>query len=179
MDGGGQTDGQRFDTFALLLGAALVLLVCWTVRDRLNDSDLWWHLRTGQLIAQTHSIPRADSFSFSAANAPWVAQEWLSELSIYQAFQLGGNTGLALWLTICSSTLLVANYWLCRSYCGSARIAFLGAMLTWLFGTVGFAIRPHLLGYLMLTFELAALNAGFRRDSRWFLALAGNLLLLA
>jgi hypothetical protein len=54
------------------------------------DPDFWWHLRTGQLISQTHSIPRVDPFSFTYNGQPWVTQEWLSELILYELFLIGG-----------------------------------------------------------------------------------------
>jgi len=47
-----------------------------------TDPDLWWHLRTGDLIFHA-GIPRHDPFSWTAAGRPWVAHEWLSELLIY------------------------------------------------------------------------------------------------
>jgi len=36
-----------------------------------------WHLRTGQLILE-EGIPRADTFSFTAAGHQWITHEWLS-----------------------------------------------------------------------------------------------------
>src|SRR5690242_20193591 len=80
-------------SFPVVLAALLVLLTVLTVRSRFSDSDLWWHLKTGELIWNTHVIPRVDSFSFTANGHPWTAQEWLSELSIYGFWKLGANTG--------------------------------------------------------------------------------------
>ena len=33
---------------------------------KIADLDFWWHLKAGQLIAATHSIPRTDVFSYTA-----------------------------------------------------------------------------------------------------------------
>ena len=57
---------------------------------RPTDIDFWWHLRTGQLIAETGAVPRVDSFSFTAAGRPWVAHEWLWELGVFHLYRLGG-----------------------------------------------------------------------------------------
>ena len=38
---------------------------------RPTDIDFWWHLRTGQLIAESGQVPRADPFSFTAAGRTW------------------------------------------------------------------------------------------------------------
>jgi hypothetical protein len=71
----------------------LIVLFCGifylTLRPIL-DPDFWWHLRTGQLIAQTQEIPNADPFSFTANARQWVTHEWLSEFFMYQSFILGG-----------------------------------------------------------------------------------------
>src|SRR5512142_3413513 len=50
---------------ALAAGLALVTLLAATVR--LENPDLWWHLKIGESIWNTHSLPSADHFSFTAA----------------------------------------------------------------------------------------------------------------
>jgi hypothetical protein len=59
-----------------------------------TDPDVWWHLKTGQLIALTRTVPHTDSFSFTRAGCPWVAHEWLSELFIYGIYCVSGWGGL-------------------------------------------------------------------------------------
>ncbi len=59
-----------------------------------SDPDVWWHLKTGQLIAQTGTVPHTDSFSFTRAGYPWVAHEWLTELFIYGVYRISGWGGL-------------------------------------------------------------------------------------
>jgi hypothetical protein len=71
--------------FLILLFLGLFLM---TLRP-IADPDFWWHLRTGQLIIQTHAIPSTDPFSFTSSGKPWVAQEWLSELLMYGLYRLG------------------------------------------------------------------------------------------
>jgi hypothetical protein len=53
------------------------------------DPDFWWHVRTGQLIAQTQSIPHTDPYSFTNMGRPWITHEWLSEVVLFWLFQLG------------------------------------------------------------------------------------------
>ena len=160
-----------FFSFPAALAALLLVLTVFNVRGRLNDPDMWWHLKAGEWISHTHSVPRADIFSFTAAGHPWMAQEWLSELTIYGAYHIGGYPGLMAWLVVVSSALVLAGYLLCSVYSGNAKIGFLGGMVTGLYATVGFAIRPHMLGYLLLVCELLILDLGRRRDARWFYAL--------
>ena len=158
-------------SFPSSLSVLLALLVVVTVRNRFNDPDMWYHLKIGEIIWKSGSIPRVDVFSFTANGHPWMAQEWLSQVVIYGVYKLGSYTGLMLWLCVLPALLVVASYLLCWLYSGNAKVAFLGGMLVWISSTVGLAIRPHLIGYLLLVCELLILHLGRTRDSRWFLAL--------
>jgi len=152
----------------VLLASALTALAVLTVRSRFNDPDLWWHLRIGQIIWTNRAIPRTDLLSFTTGQHPWVDSEWLSQLSIYIAWRAGDYAGLMLWLCLTAAALLVTEYVLCSLYCGNAKVAFLGALVTWFFATVGLAIRPQMLGFTLLVCELLILHLGRSRDRRWF-----------
>jgi hypothetical protein len=150
-----------------MLASTLIVLAVLTVRSRFDDPDLWWHLRTGQIIWTNRAIPRTDLLSFTTGQHSWVASEWLSQLSIYMAWKAGGYGGLMLWLCLSTAALLVLQYVLCSLYSGNAKVAFLGALITWFFSTVGLAIRPQVLGFTFLACELLILHLGRSRDRRW------------
>jgi len=76
-----------------------------------------------------------------------------------------------LWFCLVAAALLVIQYVSCWLYCHNPRVAFLGALVTWFFSTVGFAIRPHMLGYTLLVCELLILHLGRSRDRRWYFLL--------
>ena len=158
-------------SFPVALSVLLIVLMVLTVRHRFNDPDMWWHLKTGEIIWNTHHIPTVDTFSYTTHNHSYVPHEWLAQLSIYAAWHFGGYTGMMLWLCLFGSLLLIAGYILCSVYSSNAKVAFLGAMAIWLLSTVGLSIRPQLIGYLFLICELLILHWGKTRSSRWFLAL--------
>ncbi|PYT02713.1 MAG: hypothetical protein DMF60_20570 [Acidobacteria bacterium] len=162
---------QAVFSFPVMLCLSLTVLTVLTVRNRFNDPDLWWHLKIGQTIWDTHSIPNADLFSFTAANHAWIAHEWLSETIIYGAYRAGGYAGLMIWLCALPSLLFVLVYVLCSMYSGNAKISLVGGMLAWFFGTIGLSIRPHLLGYTCLVLEVLVLHLARTRGRRWFWAL--------
>jgi hypothetical protein len=153
-----------------MLAGLLVPLAVLTVRSRFDDPDMWWHLKMGQVIWTTHTVPTTDIFSYTTNHHAYVAHEWLSQLLIYGAYRFGGYRGLMLWLCFFASALLIAGYWLCSLYSGNAKVAFLGALTIWLFGTSGFAVRPQMIGYILLVVELLLLHLGRTRNPRWFLA---------
>ena len=159
---------RRAFSFPVTLAALLVMLTVLTVRYRLNDPDMWWHLKVGQIIWNTHTVPVADLFSFTALNHPWTVHEWLSEVTIYGGWVLGGHAGLMMWLCLFTAVLLLASYALCSLYSGNAKVALIGAMITWWFATVGLSIRPQLQGYLLLTCELLIVHLASTRNKRLF-----------
>ena len=162
---------RRLFSFPVTLASLLVVLTMLTVRGRFNDPDMWWHLRMGQFIWTTHSIPTHDLFSYTANQQVLIPQEWLAQLNIFCAYQLGGYSGLMLWFCLLASALVVAGYVLCRTYSGNAKVAFAGAMFIWFFGTIGFEIRPQMFSYILLVAELLLIHAGRTQNPRWFAGL--------
>ena len=66
------------------------------VMAQLYDPDYFWHLRTGQLILDTHTIPRHDPFSFTRPDAPWLVNAWLFDVLLYSVHSIGGSIGVRL-----------------------------------------------------------------------------------
>jgi hypothetical protein len=162
---------RRIFSFPVLLMFLLSALAVMTVRGRFDDPDMWWHLKVGQIIWSTHKIPVTDIFSYTTGHHAWVPHEWLAQTLIYLAYRLDGYSGLMLWLCVVSAALLIAAYALCTLYSGNAKVAFLGAMTIWLFATTGLAIRPQMIGYLLLVVELLLLQMGRIHSPRWFFGL--------
>src|SRR5262245_32304820 len=69
------------------------------------DPDIWWHLRTGQWIADHAQVPATDSFSAYGSGKPWVAYSWLFEILIYALFTKLGLIGILVFTV--SMSLLV------------------------------------------------------------------------
>jgi hypothetical protein len=87
----GPTRGDR-----LLLGALLVVLALLATLSPIRNYDYWWHLKTGALILEQGSVPRADPFSFTAQGTPWVDHEWLFQIAAYLGHTRLGPSALVL-----------------------------------------------------------------------------------
>jgi hypothetical protein len=159
---------KRVFSFPVMVAGLLVVLAFLTVRARFNDPDMWWHLKMGQVIWTTHTIPTTDIFSFTTNHHAWIPHEWLSQVVIYLAYQWGGYPGLMLWLGGFASAIFVAGYALCALYSGNAKVSFLGALVIFVFATVGLSIRPQMIGYLLLIVELLLIHLGRTRNPLWF-----------
>src|ERR1700674_3350372 len=44
-----------------------------------RDSDTGWHIRNGEAILQTLTLPRVDHFSYTREGKQWFAWEWMSD----------------------------------------------------------------------------------------------------
>src|SRR5262245_47481883 len=62
----------------------------------LVDCDTGWHIRTGDYILQTHTVPKHDIFSFSKPGGEWFAWEWLSDILFAWLNSLAGLKAVVL-----------------------------------------------------------------------------------
>ena len=96
-----------FGSLCLLL---IVYLLLTNNYRFLQDSDTGWHIRTGDLIRQTGSVPRTDVFSYTVAGQPWFAWEWLTEFVMsvmHSRYGLAGVAGAA-WLVLLATSQIPA-----------------------------------------------------------------------
>ena len=86
------TLGARLADMCLII--LFLILACLLGSFPLKDADIYWHLRTGDLIRQTGQIPRTDIFTFLAEGVPWIDLHWLFQIAISWVHQRGGVVGL-------------------------------------------------------------------------------------
>jgi len=138
----------------------------------LADGDIGWHIRTGQYIMQTHSVPHADPFSFSRAGQPWFAWEWLSDIVFALLYGVAGLKGVVLFagVLIAAFGAVLVRYMVWRG--ASGLIAALVALVAVGASSIHFLARPHLFTLLFLTCAVWLLDADRRRPGRavWLLA---------
>lgn len=145
--------------FALLLFLGLFAM---TLRP-VADPDFWWHLRTGQLIAEMGAIPRADPFSFTLPGKAWIAHEWLTELAFFGLYKIGGY-GL---LIIVFSLVITAAFLLVylRSP-GRPYAAGFALLLAALASAPAWGVRPQMVSLLFTAAFLYILDT-FQEKGRW------------
>ncbi|MCX5785848.1 MAG: hypothetical protein NTX59_09165 [Elusimicrobia bacterium] len=89
----GLAASRGFNAFVCVLTLAALYLI---LAKPLIDLDIWWHLKTGQVISETGKVPGVDIFSYVISGKPWVTFEWLSQLIFYKCWQLGAEKGIYL-----------------------------------------------------------------------------------
>jgi hypothetical protein len=123
----------------------LIALFVMAMRE-IADPDFWWHLRTGQFILETGSIPQVDVFSYTKSGQPWVAHEWLSEVLIYSIYRLGSFPALI--LAFSAIVALAFGLVLARSE-GKPYVAALAVLLAALATAPTWGVRPQILSLLL------------------------------
>ena len=60
----------------------------------LADPDLWGHLTWGRMMIRDRSLPRTDTFSYTAFGQPFFDHEWLADVITAGTFDTCGSAGL-------------------------------------------------------------------------------------
>jgi hypothetical protein len=154
-----------------MLGTLVVGCVFVAKRGFEVDPDFWWHLKTGEGILATHRWPLSDPYSFTAADQPWIASEWLGDVLFAGVERVAGFRGLEALLIVLSAAVLLALFVLATMRSGNAKASFVTSALLLVLAFPVLTMRPQMLGYLFLILTLLALTR-FRqghRGSLWIL----------
>jgi hypothetical protein len=152
------TLSQTLSTTRVFLAVLFLGLFAMAARNVI-DPDVWWHLKTGQYIAEHKSVPHADPFSYTRAGQPWVAHEWLTDFLLYELQCATGWGGLILTF----AAILCAAFFLLYLRCGPnpyvvglATLCAAGAtMPVW-------GVRPQVLSLLLTSLWLLILERSER-----------------
>src|SRR5229473_2298916 len=164
---------RRIFTFPAMLGTVLVATVFYQGRGFLVDPDVWWHVKVGQSILDTHNWPTVDPYSFSVKGAPWIAYEWLGDVLLGAVARFAGLQGLDALLIVLGSVIMIALYYYGALRSGNSKAGFVASGLLFPLALLSFTLRPQMLGYLFLILTLIVLER-FRQNkprALWFLPL--------
>lgn len=131
-------------------GFAHVLLLTYviarTVRTTM-DPDLFWHIRTGDVIVHD-GIPGEDVFSFTVPGAEWITHEWLSQVLTWSVYSVAGLVGVALLFAFLGLICLTFVY---RSMAGGPLLKAALTLFVFKVADISFGAR-----FQLVTLTLAA-----------------------
>ncbi len=149
----------------------------------LPPNDFWWHLKIGEIIYTTHTIPNTNMFAWTLpADAPFTYGAWLGELLLYLLYRMGG---LPL-VTFARNLLVLLAFWLvgqtARERSGSWRLTAPALALAGGMSLNNLIVRPQIWAFPLFALYLWLLNrhaacsaarseAECRRRARWLLLL--------
>jgi hypothetical protein len=145
--------GRTLVRVVLALAAAKLAL------DHISDPDLFWHIRLGVDILDKHALPTTVEHAWTAVGAPYIANDWGSEVLLALLFRLGGMPVLAVAKAIIAATIALAIFSVAfRRADGNLAAAGVTAGLLVIVGSTQLLTRPGLLGNLCLAIEVIVLD---------------------
>ncbi len=156
----------RLDATGLITGVIYLIFLGYGFQS-FTDPDYWWHLRTGQLIVQTHTIPYHDVFSFTMIGRYVIVDQWLTEVLIYLSVS---HLGYAVTLGVFAA-LSLASFGLMHRLLLSLGVPRLSSVLlitlAMMMSVLYWTVRPQVLSWLFLSICINTLMR--RKDPPWLL----------
>jgi len=121
---------------------------------KLENNDIWIHLKTGEYVLRTGWVPLNDPYSFTAADRAYVAHEWLAAVLFYLLHASSGVIGLTVFKALVVAAACVLLYGAARA--AGARVAVMlpaFALLLYI-ASARYIERPHIFAYLMAAIYL-------------------------
>ena len=172
---GRSNQNQRGTFLAWLCFAGVIFLVSLLNFHTLADTDIFWHLRTGEVILHNRRIPDKDIFSFTMSGQDWIDVQWLFQICIYFFYKLGGYAGM-----IILGALVSALTWmlvLLTAFSSKRYVSVIAlCMVAALSASMRMNLRPETFSYLFLAFEIFVIHKC--RSGKRFYAAALPLVLL-
>jgi hypothetical protein len=145
------TINYLFPSIADLFFIVILFLLFFFDRLRLlGDCDTGYHIRAGDFIIRTFTIPKQDIFSFHTPTLPWTAHEWLSELimsELHSAFGLSGVVAFFAILLAFTTSLLFKTL---RAYGIEIILATFISLLALTSFQLHWLARPHAFSFLFM-----------------------------
>jgi hypothetical protein len=133
----------------LIFVAILCVLVFTPLSVRLlGDAGIGWHIRTGQQILATHSVPHVDPFSSTMAGKPWFAWEWLYDVVVGELEEKLSLNGVVWFTAIVIAAVFASTFRLLVARRTHICIVLALVLLALSSSMIHFLARPHVLSWL-------------------------------
>jgi len=125
-----------------------------------SDTDLWWHLATGQQTL-AHGLARTDAFAWTIVGRPVLLDQWLGDVLIALAYAAGSWHGVIALRALAVALLvtLVVGAALAERP-GRPLVALLAALPAIMLSRSAYGDRPQLEGYVLFAALIWLLRAG-------------------
>lgn len=163
---------------------SLLIITFMTYANTIDDLDLWWHLKSGQVIYETHTIPQKDDFAFTSyipenisktgtedvdtagltsekinsfLSSGFIKRNWLSQLIFYVVYLSSGFTGIGIMKSsIFVIALIVLYLTMLKRGAGQWTAFFVLCLIAYIGKDFNYT-RPQIFSFLMFTCMLYTL----------------------
>jgi len=135
------------DTIFFVLFLILSLLI---PEKLLVDCDTGYHIKTGEFILNTLSVPKHDIFSWITPPPRWIAFEWLSQVIMALIHRIGGLTGIVIFFAFLISLVYYMMFKVIQKQKGNIVVAVLIALMITIASAIHWLARPHIFTLLIV-----------------------------
>jgi hypothetical protein len=87
---------EKFKKPENILTITIFIIILFLSFEQIKNFDIWWQLKTGEIIYSTGRIPKQEIFSYTRPGEIWINHEWLSQLIFFLSFKLSGLLGIVI-----------------------------------------------------------------------------------
>ncbi len=146
-------------------------------RNLLADCDTGFHIKAGEYMIQTRSIPKHDPFSLFSPPMPWPTHEWLSDVVMASIAKMSGLSGVVIFFIFMISVAYSLLFKVLRANKGNIIIDIILIVLVLITSQMHWMARPHMFTILFLIAWYYVLES-FQNDWNNFLYLLPPIMLL-
>ena len=151
-------------TQKIFLGLFLVTIFIYSF-NAFKEPDAFYHLKAGQVILESATIPSTDPFSFVSQGAEWIPHEWLSEIILFLSYSLAGFWGVIIFVGLLGTLTGLIVFKICQKRGVNFYITIIGILLL---NALTFELwigRPQVFSYFFVALVVYLLE-NFRENGR-------------
>jgi hypothetical protein len=134
----------------MLFMTVFLYLAFYEGKGLLADCDTGYHIRAGEFILNTFSVPAYDMFSYKVPPLPWTAHEWLSEIIMALIHKAFGLTGLVIFFSFLIASTYSLLFRIVRTYGSNILAASAVVILAIVSSQIHWLARPHVFSLFLL-----------------------------
>jgi hypothetical protein len=119
-------------------------------RQLLVDCDTGFHIKAGEYMLDTRSIPKHDPFSLFSPPMPWPTHEWLSDVLMAAINIISGLTGVVIFFIFIISIAYSLLFKILRANEGNIFVDIFLIVLVLITSQMHWLARPHMFTLLLL-----------------------------
>jgi hypothetical protein len=136
-----------------------------------HDSDTGWHVRNGEAILSSRSVPGADAFSYTRGGEAWFSWEWLSDTIFGASHRIAGLSGVALLSAALIAFTAYGTAHLTLLLGGNLFFTAAGTVLLLGVTSMHWLARPHLFSWILALVFLSVAERERQKTTRMLWAL--------
>lgn len=117
---------------------------------KMIETDIWFHMKAGQMIMETGRFVYKDIFSYSATGHVWLYHEWLFGVLAYNVYDLFGVSGLIIGKAVILAIAFTIIYKDMRLREINPFLASFILTMAVLAARIRFTERPHIFQFLFV-----------------------------